>query len=41
MNIAGEVAKYLNLLYQDMIFDRDEADNLETVSRKNQETDAY
>ena len=41
VNIAGEVANYLNLLYQDMIFDRDEADNLETVSRKNQETDAY
>tara|TARA_B100001142_G_scaffold244437_1_gene243743 strand:- start:7782 stop:8735 length:954 start_codon:yes stop_codon:yes gene_type:complete len=41
VNIAGEVAKYLNSSYQNMIIDRDEVDNLETVTRKNQETDAY
>lgn len=41
VNIAGEVAKYLNSSYQNMIVDRDEVDNLETVTRKNQETDAY
>ena len=41
VNIAGEVAKYLNSSYQNMIVDRDEVDNLETVTRKNQQTDAY
>ncbi len=41
VNIAGEVAKYLNSSYQNMIIDRDEVDNLETVTRKNQQTDAY
>ena len=41
VNIAGEVAKYLNSSYQNMIVDRDEVDNLETVTQKNQETDAY
>ena len=41
VNIAGEVAKYLNSSYQNMIVDRDEVDNLETVTQKNQETEAY
>ncbi len=41
VNIAGEVVKYLNSSYQNMIIDRDEVDNLETVTRKNQQTDAY